>query len=822
MTRLLVGLALLCTAIPDSPAVAADFEYDPRVDAQWAELDSLYRGHHYDEAIALAERRQAEWLEATGADSYEHCSFYGYLGLMLNRVDRLDEADAAYRKGLECTRLTAGPEHADIPWLLNNYSSVLGKRSEFARSELALQEALRLYELNHGAESLPVAVGLNNLGLVQSDVGNNTSALETFRRSVAICRRELGTEHERTAIAQTNLGRTYSRLGRYAEADSLLRTAYQTNVKVLGAESWETALSLRDLARNLRFSGRQEEALAAYVESHDILLEALGEVHTVGVSYVETGEVLWALGRHAEAWERLEKGLAIYARNDDPGAGDHQQVRLTVGEFAFEAGDLELAGHHLTAATEMFENFRQRVAKGLNRATTSESPWAPMAALRLESGDEDGAWNALMRAQGRVLEDTMLDGASYPRASIQAALDGRTALIGWLDIPLGQDHRAWGFVLRKDSLHWVRLDASEAARARVDRFRAATSEPGLLGPLRRLAEGVYSDRFAPLAPYLDGTERIIVASTGALLGCPLAALVAGGDWLSSRYEIATVPSPFLFAWLLEQEDRPAGAAFFVGDPLLSGAEPASARGRSPHDDSAAAALAFALPSDDVVRSAAAGDREAIRRLPPLPGSRAEVERLTRLFPSYTALLGRDASEERLLNLARSGALADFDVLHFATHALVDAEDAFASTLVLSQTAPEADLATLESGERVRDGLLSTAEILAEWKLDARLVTLSACNSALGRKVSGEGYVGFAHTFLRAGARSTLVTLWNVPDLATSEFMAAFYSEWQGGASRVEALRRAQAHLRDYEDGDGRRPYQHPYYWAPFVVIGDPR
>ena len=201
---------------------------------------------------------------------------------------------------------------------------------------------------------------------------------------MAICQKELGPEHERTAIAQTNLGRALSRLDRYAEADSLLRTAYETNVKVLGEDDWGTALSLRDLARNLRYSGRLEEALPAYVKAHEVLLASLGEVQTVAVGYVETGEVLWELGRRQEAWEWIEKGLAIYAQNDDPGAGNHQQVRLTAGQFAFEAGDLDLAEHHVTAATDLFENFRERVAKGLSRATTVESPWATMAALRLE------------------------------------------------------------------------------------------------------------------------------------------------------------------------------------------------------------------------------------------------------------------------------------------------------------------------------------------------------------------------------------------------------------------------------------------------------
>ena len=110
-----------------------------------------------------------------------------------------------------------------------------------------------------------------------------------------------------------------------------------------------------------------------------------------------------------------------------------------------------------------------------------------------------------------------------------------------------------------------------------------------------------------------------------------------------------------------------------------------------------------------------------------------------------------------------------------------------------------------------------------WQLDADLVVLSACNSALGREVVGEGLVGFAHAFLRTGARSVLVSQWSVPDRATLEFMTAFYGAWQGEKlSRADALAQARRQLRDYRDADGRRPYVHPYYWAPFVLVGDER
>ena len=141
---------------------------------------------------------------------------------------------------------------------------------------------------------------------------------------------------------------------------------------------------------------------------------------------------------------------------------------------------------------------------------------------------------------------------------------------------------------------------------------------------------------------------------------------------------------------------------------------------------------------------------------------------------------------------------------------------------------------------VEDGLLTVKEILQEWKLNADLVTLSGCETALGQTVAGEGYIGFAHAFLQAGARSVVVSLWRVEDEATALLMKRFYSNLFGEENRVEgdaqgrttgtgkpvitkreALREAKEWLRAYKNERGEHPYTDPFYWSPFILIGDP-
>jgi CHAT domain-containing protein len=110
--------------------------------------------------------------------------------------------------------------------------------------------------------------------------------------------------------------------------------------------------------------------------------------------------------------------------------------------------------------------------------------------------------------------------------------------------------------------------------------------------------------------------------------------------------------------------------------------------------------------------------------------------------------------------------------------------------------------------------LEVAEI-AELKLDCDLVVLSACQTGRGQLVSGEGIVGLTRAFLYAGSRSVAVSLWNVSDLSTARFMQSFYRHLATGTGAVAALR--QAKLEMIEPGKATR---HPYYWAPFVLVGN--
>jgi CHAT domain-containing protein len=245
----------------------------------------------------------------------------------------------------------------------------------------------------------------------------------------------------------------------------------------------------------------------------------------------------------------------------------------------------------------------------------------------------------------------------------------------------------------------------------------------------------------------------------------------------------------------------------------------------------------------------------------LPGTRLEVQALARLVPSATVLLGSAASEQNLGQLASSGKLKSFRMLHLATHGEVDRRDPRRSALILAQDRlPPRPAETVLRREKLLEGRLTVETILRDWKLACDLVVLSACQSGLGKDAGGEGLLGFAQAFLAKGARSVVLSRWKVDDTATARLTVRFYENllgkrkglkqplkraealaeakrWLAGLKRADAeplaarlgrgvLRGTEKEARPVVKGeaklpDGERPFAHPYYWAAFVLIGDP-
>lgn len=322
----------------------------------------------------------------------------------------------------------------------------------------------------------------------------------------------------------------------------------------------------------------------------------------------------------------------------------------------------------------------------------------------------------------------------------------------------------------------------------------------------------------PVAEVLAG-RRLLVVSDGALQFLPFAALPVPGTAgdpvpLIARHEVVHLPSASALAVLREREhgtkttsDRTVAV---LADPVFETDDPRVA----PKAASAGQTGAEAVGSKGLVADLAASSMQSALRavgfmqdgvisIPRLVATRREARAIAALAPegtSFTAL-GFDAN----LATARSPDLGRYPIVHFATHGLVNAENPALSGILLSMVD--------ESGEP-QPGFLTLDDIY-DLDLPAELVVLSACSTALGKEIRGEGLVGIVRGFLYAGAERVVASLWKVDDNAAGELMKRFYRHMlQENSSPAAALRQAQIEM--WREGEFRQPF----YWAAFVLQGE--
>lgn len=810
------------------------------------------------------------------------------LAILAHKDGRFADARALYAEVLDLVGELEGEESESWLAVLMNLATVLLEEGDYAAAEPVLRRALADARRRFGKRHLLSAGLLSNLSVLQRARGDFEAAEAPMRECLAILEATVGESHPEYANTLANLATILNQQGRAEEAEAAAQRSLELKLRLWPAGHMELAIARNLLATVLAGRGQLDEAEALRREIMELAEEGrFSDARVEAANLSNLGSLLLDRGRNEEAVELFQRAVDMERKMFGPDHHDLVSHLVRLGLAHMVERRYEEALDPLEEAARVFEAARVRVGESLARATFAQSPYAPLAVTRLHLGDPEGAFEAMERRQGRALFDLLLradqralsaadlqreaallrtvtdgeaelaqseagadaaraetariallearaelaelerefserypvrEGSSLSAPEIRSALDEDSALIGWIgfDGPADCAER-WCWVLRRRGpVRWAPVPTgSEAAaafsHALVDASLSALGRPDPR-PARDAARRLYDHLIAPAEGALEGARRLIVVATGIAGGLPLEALLdPEGRTLDERFVVSYVPSATIHTWLARSAalgERKIRRALLLGDPPFHPVHRAAME-RERSDPGSPA-----VPAAD------------IGALPRLPHSRAEVEAVIPHFGETTVLLGPDASEQELVRLAGAGKLATFDAIHLATHAHMDARRSERSALVLSQVdLPDPFRSTL-AGERIYDGRLTAGEILAEWRLEAELVTLSACGTALGRVVRGEGLVGFAHAFFQVGARSLLVSLWPVDDEATALLMQRFYANLGGGEDRAplpksEALREAKRWLRDWRDAAGDTPFAHPCYWSSFILIGSP-
>jgi Tfp pilus assembly protein PilF len=841
------------------------------------------------QAEELHRRALAIDLKALGAGHPDTAWTYDNLAVDLSTQGRLAEAEALHRRALAARVEARGEGHPESARSSNNLALVLRAQGKLAEAEALHRRALAI-DLKARGEGHPDTAGsFSNLANVLRAQGKLAEAEALHRKALVARQRALGAGHPDTACCYLDLAYTLDRLGRADEARDALTAAADVfdRARLRGDKGLESAL------------GSDE-----YQDPAPALAVALARA-----------------GRGRDAWGRWERGLARAVRDETAGRAARP---LTPDERAREADLLRrnqaaderigrLAGRpRLTQQDEARLDDLRREAGELRRQLldlqlTLEEKYGPLA----------GQPVALDEAQAALPDDAALVGWIDKEIGHAACVVRRAGEPAWVMIPgTGQDgewtkeeqtlaERLPRLAARAAADDWRPLAAALAAQRLVPiephlkgvKRVIVVNTPGIAGvPVEVLlaARGA-AGREAPVVAYAPSASIFTDLASAKSPADRPAALLALGDPAYPPPEPAPSPPapPDHGLFVVQVEANGVADLFGVrsGDVLLEydgkalttrddlqevaaagGPKKVPLRlwraGQTRAVEVAAGPLGVRLdsrPAAPVVlaQRAAAEVLHPVRGevLARLDGTRLEVAAIAGLFPAegVKTLLGDEARESVVQGLARSGRLKGYRYLHFAAHGRDDPRSAYRTALLLAPNPESPD----NPGAVDTDGEITAEQIARTWDLDADLVVLSACETALGKQAGGEGFLGFAQPLLAKGARSLVLSLWKVDDQATALLMARFYQNLLGkrpGLSRpmakAEALGEAKAWLRDLTGDEagaaqraldrgtvrpqatagqagpgeeagaagrpaGRQPYAHPYYWAAFVLVGDP-
>jgi CHAT domain-containing protein len=315
----------------------------------------------------------------------------------------------------------------------------------------------------------------------------------------------------------------------------------------------------------------------------------------------------------------------------------------------------------------------------------------------------------------------------------------------------------------------------------------------------------------PVANLLTTAKRLVIVSDGALQYIPFSALPTPGKRTGTlpliiNHEIVNLPSASILAELRRQAGgRPSAlkAVAILADPVFDRGDERLDPG-IPSRDSPSEAL-VSRQAQDVTRSARdiGLTKNGKAYLTRLLYTRKEAEAVMAVTPRGKGMAALDFEANR--RTAMSSRLANYRIVHFATHGILDNKHPELSGLVLS---------LVNHTGKPQDGFLTLQDVY-DMKLPVDLVVLSGCETGLGEQVNGEGLIGLTRGFMYAGATRVVASLWSVSDVATASLMADFYRGMQRDGMRPAAALRA-AQIRMWK----QKQWSFPYYWAGFEIQGE--
>jgi CHAT domain-containing protein/Tfp pilus assembly protein PilF len=836
-------------------------------------LNNLGNGYwiqgRYSDAEAAHKRALEIRERAFGSDHSSVAESLLNLGNVYFFLARHEEAEKNLRRALAIEE-NVNPNQRSVALILQTLAGVYEDLGGHTDAEALRKRGLAILEKLYGPNHPEIAANLTALASNYMAQKRFSEVESLLKRAMAIREKLLSSEHSDHAWTMATLGEFYRKQGRLVEARKVLESALAIQEKTLEPHRLEMAITLQSLGEAYLGGNELDKAQRVFERALAIREQNWGKNNRdVAETRTSLAKVKFAKGAVAPALEDAREATAgligrsqafssgRVGRRDAAGAElrpffiEHLYVAYRAAEGGRSSEALGAEGFVVSqgalnaAAANALSQMAVRFAGGsgpladlVRRRQDLGSRWHALDQVLIEAVSATGARRneaAIKRLRGELASietqiaeadarlarefpdyNALANPKPLPLADTQALLAPDEALISYL---IGEK-TSYVFAVSRDSLSWKELEiGADELNKTVSSIRRGLNFDDIQQnkasrvQLEALYE-LYLKILQPVDDFIRAKAKLIVVPDGALTSLPFQLLVTEppkgrsyrtAAYLVRRHAITVSPSVTSLKVLRQSASlAPAGKPMTgFGDPILDRNKPAEPGARGP------SARAPQMRGFESYFRGSKPDIDKLRTgLVALPNTARELKSVAAALGASTSeiKLGADATEPAV----KSSPLRNYKIVYFATHGLVSGDINGLAEPALVLTLPERPT-------EQDDGLLTASEV-AELKLNADWVVLSACNTAAGDTPGAEGLSGLARAFFYAGARALLVSHWAVEDEATVRITTGVFGRLRKdpSLSRAEALRLA---MLDQIDNSANPDDAFPAFWAPFVVVG---